>query len=182
MLLSAHLAHLVEFIYMNKKKRNSYHLQHPFHITYLTIFPVIFIIAALIGGLAYMKAHDDLTRVGQYVRGVRHPGLRPGISYHKVRNFDTLESIAEEYNISVDTIRWANELPAEGISENMIIMIPPVTGIVHTVQHLETIESIAYRYKVDPKKITDYPYNQFSNDPAFPITPGQTLIVPDGKK
>lgn len=167
---------------MNLKKRNARHLDHPLHFRYLMLFPLIFFIAGVIGGLAVLKANNDLKRIGRYVRGIRHPGLRPGITYHKVRSFDTMESIAEEYNISVDTIKWANDLPPEGLTEDRIIMIPPVTGVVHVVQNLETIESIARMYQTDPKKIIDYPYNEFSDDVVFPITPGQLLIVPDGKK
>lgn len=146
------------------------------------LFPLIFFIAGVLGGLALLKAQSDLKRIGMYIRGIRHPGLRPGLTYHKVRNFDTLESIAEEYKISVDTVRFANDIPLQGITEDMIILIPPVTGVVHVVQNRETIESIAKMYSTDPKKIRDYPYNEFSEDVVFPITPGQVLIVPDGKK
>ena len=167
---------------MNLKKRNSRHLDHPLHFKYLMLFPLIFFVTGMVAGLAVIKARSDLKRIGMYVRGFRYPGLRPGITYHKVRSFDTLEAIAKEYNISVDTIRWANNLPPEGISEDMVIMIPPVTGIVHIVQNRETIESIAQMYQTDPQKIRDYPYNEFSEDVVFPITPGQVLIVPDGKK
>ncbi len=167
---------------MNLKKRNARHLDHPLHFRYLMLFPLIFFIAGVVGGLALLKAQSDLKRIGMYIRGIRHPGLRPGLTYHKVRNFDTLESIAEEYKITVDTIRFANDIPLEGITEDMIILIPPVTGVVHVVQNRETIEGIARMYDTDPKKIIDYPYNEFSEDPVFPITPGQVLIVPDGKK
>ena len=167
---------------MNLKKRNSRHLDNPFHFKYLMLFPLIFFLVGIVGGIAVMKAHYDLKRIGMYMRGIRYPGLRPGVTYHKVRNFDTIESLAEEYSISVDTVEWANDIPAEGISEDMIIMIPPVTGVVHIVQNNETIDSIARMYDTDPKKLTDYPYNEFSEDPVFPITPGQVLIVPDGKK
>ncbi len=167
---------------MNLKKRNSRHLQDPIHFKYLMLFPLIFFIAGIFGGLAVIKARNDLKRIGLYVRGIRNPGVRPGITYHKVRNFDTIESIAEEYEISIDTLLWSNDLSPAGISEDMVIMIPPVTGVVHIVQNRETIEGIARMYQTDPKKIIDFPYNEFSEDVVFPITPGQVLFVPDGIK
>jgi len=96
---------------------------------------------------------------------------------------DTLESIAEKFNISVESIEWANDdLPKSGIKPNMIISIPPVTGIVHTVKNNETVESIAEMYGADPYDIVNYSFNEFSDDKEFPITPGQILIVPGGTK
>jgi len=57
-----------------------------------------------------------------------------------------------------------------------------VTGVVHIVEPGETVETIAKFYKVNPQNIYNYPFNVFSVDPAFPITVGQILIVPDGRK
>lgn len=166
---------------MNEKKRNAKHLHHPFHIAYLTIVPAIIVIAIFVWILSLQKAQNDLRRIGRYLRGFTNPGERPGVMYYRVRQFDTIESLAEEYNVSEQTIIWANEFP-DGLQPDTIIMIPPVTGVVHIVKSGETIESIAGMYGVKTIDILNYRYNTFSSDKAFPIRPDQILIVPGGRK
>ena len=170
-------------VYMNKKKRNSYHLHHPFYFKYLTLFPIIFLIAGIIGAASLQKAQSDLRRIGRYLRGVNYnPNDRTSLVYHKVRDYDTLKSLSEEYGVSVDSIIWVNESSLDVISKDMVIIIPPVTGVAHKVANTDTVESIAAFYGVKPENIWNYPYNQFSDDPAFPLIPGSILMVPDGKK
>jgi LysM repeat protein len=116
------------------------------------------------------------------LRSPRNAGPRSAIIYYKVEDGDTIESMAEKFDISTESIIWANEVPPEEITLNSVIRIPPVTGVIHVVQREETVESIAERYGVNPEAITNYPYNEFSNDPAFPLYGGQMLIVPGGRK
>ena len=51
----------------------------------------------------------------------------------------------------------------------------------HTVSKGETVYSIAKKYRVDVKKIIDFPYNSFS-DNKYTLTTGQTIMVPNGIK
>lgn len=170
---------------MNKKKRNAKHLHHPFHIVFLTIFPILIFLAAALFSFSLWKAKTDLKNIGRYLKyDLEELGIRESSIYYRVQYGDTLESIAENFDISVETIKWANEntIPETGIEDDMLINIPPVTGIVHTVKNQETIESIAEMYGADPYDIINYPFNEFSVDKEFPITPGQILIVPGGTK
>ena len=116
------------------------------------------------------------------MRGLQDPTVRQTVINYRVLEFDTLRSIAEKFDISVDTILWANDIPVEDPVVGSIITIPPVTGVVHIVQPGETVDSIAALYGVHPRNIYNYPFNEFTDDPAFPITVGETLIVPDGRK
>ncbi|OGK14179.1 hypothetical protein A3A93_05170 [Candidatus Roizmanbacteria bacterium RIFCSPLOWO2_01_FULL_38_12] len=167
---------------MNEKKRNARHLIHPFHFTFLTFLPVFIIIFGALFLFALNKANEDQKYFGRLLRGLQDPNVRQTVINYRVSEFDTLETIAKKFDISVDTIIWSNEIQEEEPIVESIITIPPVTGVVHIVEPGETVETIAKFYKVNPQNIYNYPFNVFSVDPAFPITVGQILIVPDGRK
>lgn len=93
---------------------------------------------------------------------------------------DTLASIAEKFDVSIDTIKWANNLKTETIKPNQVLKISPVTGIVHKVVSGDNIYTIAKKYSTDPQKIVNFPFNDFADLDTFALVPGQTLIVPDG--
>ncbi len=101
------------------------------------------------------------------------------ISY-SVEEGDTLGEIAEKFGVSIDTIRWANDLRRDTLRPGQTLNIPPVTGIVHKVREGETIYSIAKKYKTDPQKIVNFIFNDFSDLETFALQVGQVLIVPDG--
>lgn len=93
---------------------------------------------------------------------------------------DTLESIAKTFDISVDTIKWANNMKSELIKPGQVLKIPPVTGVVHKVAAGESIYTIAKKYKTDPQKIVNFPFNDFADLETFALNIGQILYVPDG--
>ncbi len=64
------------------------------------------------------------------------------ISY-TVKKGDTLTSIADKFGVSVDTIKWANDIKRDSLSIGDELKIPPVTGIVHKVAEGETIYRIS---------------------------------------
>ncbi len=105
---------------------------------------------------------------------------RDKIIDYSVRSGDTLETIAKRFDISVDTIKWANNLKTDVIKPGQILKIPPVTGIVHKVASGETVYSIAKKYKTEAQKIVNFPFNDFADLDTFALTPGQILYVPDG--
>lgn len=93
---------------------------------------------------------------------------------------DTLASIAKKFDISVDTIKWANDLKSDTIKPGEILKIPPITGVVHTVKSGDNIYTIAKKYKVDAQNIVNFPFNDFSDLDTFSLTTGQILYVPGG--
>lgn len=99
---------------------------------------------------------------------------------YKVASGDTLASIAKKFDISVDTIKWANNIKGQTIKPSQILKIPPVTGVVHIVASGDTVYSIAKKYKTDAQNIVNFPFNDYEDPETFSITPGQTIIVPDG--
>ena len=92
---------------------------------------------------------------------------------------DSLQKIADMFSISVNTVRWANTLKTDAIEPGMSLRILPVSGVEHTVIQGDTLQNVAARYKGDPQKIIDYPYNEFADD-KFSLPVGSTLMIPDG--
>ena len=105
---------------------------------------------------------------------------RSDIIDYKVVSGDTLASIARKFDISVDTIKWANDLTNDTIKTDQTLKIPPITGIVHKVKSGDNIYSIAKKYKVDAQKIINYPFNDYADLDIFTLSVGQNLFVPDG--
>ena len=108
---------------------------------------------------------------------------RSEIIEYSVQSGDTVSTIAEKFGVSVDTIRWENDLKSvKDIKPGQVLRILPVSGVRHKVKYGDTIYSIAKKYQVDPQVIVDWPYNTFANDETFALAVGQDLIIPDGIK
>jgi len=105
---------------------------------------------------------------------------RDKIEDYMVKNGETLETIAKRFDISVDTIKWANNLKSDMIKEGQILKIPPVTGVVHKVIAGENIYTIAKKYKTTAQNIVNFPFNDFVDLETFSLRAGQILYVPDG--
>ena len=105
---------------------------------------------------------------------------RNTIENYSVKSGDTLASIAKKFDISVDTIKWANDLKSDTIKPNQDLKIPPVTGVVHKVVSGESIYTIAKKYKTVAQNIVNFPFNDFTDLDSYGLTAGQTLYIPDG--
>lgn len=104
--------------------------------------------------------------------------IETDMAIYRVREGDTLESIASEYGLDVDTIKWANALSSEGVSPGQILDIPPADGIEITVQEGDTLESIADDYSVSEDVIADFNWL----DSPFDLEVGEELFIPGGEK
>jgi len=117
------------------------------------------VLGALIGGLDL----DDIqrTEIVEYV----------------VEEGDTLWVIANEFNVSLETLMWANELTHTVlIRSGQRLIIPPVTGIIHHVKVGDTVSEIAKIYKAKSEEITSF--NGLSGE--IDIFVGDILIIPNG--
>lgn len=103
---------------------------------------------------------------------------QPVITTYVVKPGDTLSGIAEKFGISVNTIRWANDLTAKTskiqIGDELTIL--PVTGVEYTVKKGDTLSGIAHKYDVSQDDILAY------NDiEANAIKVGTKLILPNAE-
>jgi len=106
---------------------------------------------------------------------------KPEVVDYEVRYGETLASIASKFGISVDSIKWSNNLKNDLIKPRQILKIPPEEGVVHKVSAGENIYSIAKKYDVPAQNIVNFPMNDFVDLDNFTLAVGQYLFVPGGK-
>ncbi len=100
---------------------------------------------------------------------------RDSVVTYTVEPGDTVSGIAQKFGVSLDTIRWQNNLSSiESLKPSQKLEIPPVTGIVHKVKRGDTIYSIAKKYSVDAQAIINWPFNSYTNDETFALAVGQS--------
>ena len=103
---------------------------------------------------------------------------RDRIVSHTVEAGETLESIADKFSISKDTIKWANSLSNGTVDEGDDLLILPTSGVLYYVKRGDTLSHIAQRHKVEGEKIIEYNNVEDETD----IRPGDQLIIPGGEK
>jgi len=94
-----------------------------------------------------------------------------------VEKDDNLSSIAVKFDVSVDTIAWANNIKSYLIQPGDKLIILPVSGVMHLVKSGDTIQTIAKTYRADEGDIVVF--NDISG--RGEIFEGEVLIVPNGK-
>lgn len=100
------------------------------------------------------------------------------ISVYVVRENDTLSVIAKMFNVSVNTIIWANNLSgAGGVHAGDTLVILPVSGVERVVVKGDTLKSIAKKYGGDSNEIAQYN----GLNPATALIVGSTVIIPGGE-
>ncbi len=99
-----------------------------------------------------------------------------GVSIYIVREGDTLSEIAELFNVSINTIKWENNL-GKTLRAGQELRILPLTGVSHTVKKGDTFSKIASKYSVEIEDITI-----FNDIDAKSLKVGQKIIVPNGVK
>lgn len=122
-------------------------------------------------------AAETISKTGS-IATLSAPKPKSEILKYAVESGDTVSSIAKKFQISINTILWANDLSGLSIirpSDKLTIL--PISGVVHKVKKDDTISAIAKKYNVEQDAILSY--NQLVNNDQLSI--GQVLIVPDGE-
>lgn len=104
-------------------------------------------------------------------------GKRREIIEYAVEAGDTLSSIADRFEISLNTLLWANDLNKNSplkIGQKLVIL--PVSGALHSVKKGETLSEIAQKYKAKLGEIIAL--NELTNEDDISI--GDNLIIPNG--
>jgi len=93
---------------------------------------------------------------------------------YKVKSGDTLTGIASRFGVSMMTLWWANNLTSkDDLHLGQALTIPPVTGLVVTVEATDTLAGLASRYDVEEQEILEA--NKL-DDPNLVV--GQVLALP----
>jgi len=108
------------------------------------------------------------------------PAHTLGIKSYEVQPGDTPASIAKHFNVTVETVLAVNDLRyGDYISPGEVLLILPVSGVLHKIQSYESLSDIASRYSVASDEIAKY--NLLAADGSN-LEEGQLIIVPNGKK
>ena len=132
---------------------------------------------------SFVKAASPLTFFSPQLLGVSVDDYqetietRTEIIEHSVESEETLSLIAEKYNISLNTLLWANSLTKTSkLKTGQKLIVLPVSGTVHHVKSGDNISSIAQKHKTKSTEIISF--NNLSNEDDIFI--GDILIVPNG--
>jgi len=91
---------------------------------------------------------------------------------------DTLSSIGEKFKISTDALKYVNNLTDYSIlALGQKVVIPPVSGLIHTIEEGDNLESIAKKYDVPSQSIADFNYILDTSKLAV----GSELVIPGAK-
>lgn len=97
---------------------------------------------------------------------------------HQIKAGETLGAIANQYNLKIETILWANNLSARSLLRpGNTLKIPPADGAIHVVKKGQTLGAIAKLYGVETSQIS-----QFNNISANSLTIGRELLIPGATK
>src|SRR3989338_5497647 len=102
---------------------------------------------------------------------------RKDVTEYNVQHGDTLQSIAQNYGISVNTLLWANSLTSSStIKVGQTLVVLPVDGIIYVVKSGDTISDLGKKYK---SKVDDVvAFNGLSDEGDIYI--GDVLVLPGG--
>lgn len=114
--------------------------------------------------------------LGALAEGSEFEEARRAIIQYTIKEGDSLWSIAQKFDVSIDTIVWANDVDSALIQPGQNLVILPVSGVMHLVKGGDTVESISKKYDTKADKIIAFNDLADGND----IFEGELLIVPDG--
>jgi murein DD-endopeptidase MepM/ murein hydrolase activator NlpD len=98
------------------------------------------------------------------------------ISVYVVREGDNISAIAKMFDVSANTIIWANSLSSGGdITPGQILVILPVSGVQYTIKKGDTIKSVTQKFNGDITEILQFNGLAINDD----LIEGQTIIIPN---
>ncbi len=115
--------------------------------------------------------------LGALVAGYEPEDAKMVITEYIVEEGDSLWSLAAKFNVSLDTILWANNLDKNSILKpDQKLVILPVSGVIYHVKSGDTVSEIAETYKGKVEEIVAFNYLADEDD----IYIGDIIIVPNG--
>jgi len=91
---------------------------------------------------------------------------------------DSVTSIAQRFGITTNSVIWSNNLSSvnAAVPLGTKVVIPPINGIVYTVQSGDTVQSLATKFSVPADQIVAYNDAEISG-----IWQGEQLLIPNGQ-
>ena len=101
---------------------------------------------------------------------------RREIVVYKTTAEETIQSIADKYGITAQTIKWVNKLKGDKVEAGKEVRILPVDGIVYTLKDGEKLSDLATKYQASLERILSY--NNLEDETKAKA--GQELVIPGG--
>ncbi len=128
---------------------------------------------------------DDFLQQGSSLQAVLEVDpFEPAVNIfkHTVQRGDSLAGIADKYNVSIDTIRWANSNLISPFSQEIQsgweLRIPEMNGVLKKVQSGENLDDIVKKYGGHPIDIIELNGLQ---GPDYTLAAGAELFIPNGE-
>jgi len=115
--------------------------------------------------------------LGALIEASDYEWAQKEITEYVVQAGDTLSSVAKQFNISLNTLLWANDLTSSSLLKlGQKLVILPTSGVIYHVKSGDTLSDIARIYKSTTEGIVAFNNLSAGDD----IYAGDILIVPDG--
>ncbi|MFW5702747.1 MAG: peptidoglycan DD-metalloendopeptidase family protein [Candidatus Dojkabacteria bacterium] len=105
---------------------------------------------------------------------------------YTVKQGDSLEKIANDNGINVDTIRWANDIPAgrDTLKVGAKIRVPKMNGVLYEVEEGDSVDEILGDVKLNDKEADRFTFLELNADnidgEGRPIT-GRIVFIPEAE-
>ena len=109
---------------------------------------------------------------------------RKELLIHTAVTGDNLSTIAQTYDVDVDTLIWANaelEEDPDYLVVDQKLKIPPVSGVLYTVKTGDTLAALATKFKGELRTMLELEYNHLSDAATVPGS-GTLVMIPGGEK
>lgn len=102
---------------------------------------------------------------------------RNDIKEYVVAQGDTVSSIAAKFSVTSDSVMWSNNLRGNTVNAGLVLVIPPVSGIVYTVRSGDSVAGLAQRYRVGEDQIV-----AFNDIELTGLKVGERILIPNGQQ
>lgn len=103
------------------------------------------------------------------------PTSSDAVVAYKTVTGDTVPTVAAKYGITVETLRWANNLTTDALTPGADLIVPTIDGVVYVVKSGDTIDAIAQKYQADTARIISKNSLELSG-----LVVGQRIVLPSG--
>lgn len=176
--------------------RTSFHII----ISAITLTLLISNFAGRISVLQFVEAENDLQvsyasvgnsdvlQQGESLNSI--VAIDPGIPEFNVYQYvvqkgDTLKDIADDFDVSKDTIKWANSNTLSPFNDDLTVgmklNIPEMNGVLYTVQKGDSLDRIVALTQGDKASIIELNRLIKTSGDNYKLDANQRLFVPDGK-
>jgi len=101
-----------------------------------------------------------------------------GIITYTFRLGESLSSVAAQFGLSADTLRWSNGVEdPDTLQPGQKLLVPPVNGVLVKVQPTTQLAQLAAQYRVAQQDIIDF---NLLRDPDHLVV-GSFVMIPDGQ-